>query len=82
MELAIYYERTKEFVSEGHQWFDLRRMQDASGKPLVFRRDLPLVGVLDNTESQKHKLLWPIDLGTLSADPKLTGQQNPGYSGT
>lgn len=81
-ELAIYYERTKEFVSEGHQWFDLRRMQDASGKPLVFRRDLPLVGVLDNTESQKHKLLWPIDLGTLSADPKLTGQQNPGYSGT
>lgn len=81
-EIAIYYERTKEFVSEGKQWFDLRRMQDASGKPLVFRRDLPLVGVLDDVEGQKHKLLWPIDLGTLSADPKLTGQQNPGYEGT
>lgn len=81
-ELAIFYERTKEFVSEGKRWFDLRRMQDASGNPLVFRKDLNMVGVLDNNESQKHKILWPIDLGTLSADPKLNGDQNPGYSGT
>jgi hypothetical protein len=81
-ELAIFYERTKEFVSEGKRWFDLIRMQDASGKPLVFRKDLNLVGVLDNVDGQKHKILWPIDLGTLTADPKLIGNQNPGYSGT
>ncbi len=81
-ELAIFYERTKEFVSEGKRWFDLCRMQDASGNPLVFRKDLPLVGVLDNTDGQRHKILWPIDLNTLSADPTLTGDQNPGYSGT
>lgn len=81
-ELAIFYERTKEFVSEGKRWFDLRRMQDASGKPLVFRTDLPLVGVLENTDSQRHKILWPIDLNTMSADPTLEGDQNPGYAGT
>lgn len=81
-ELAIFYERTKEFVSEGKRWFDLRRMQDANGKPLVFRVDLPLVGVLEDVEGQRHKLLWPIDLGTMSADPTLQGDQNPGYSGT
>lgn len=81
-ELAIFYERTKEFVSEGKRWFDLRRMQDANGQPLVFRNDLPLVGVLQNVEGQRHKILWPIDLNTMAADPTLTGDQNPGYSGT
>ena len=81
-EIAIFYERSKEFVAEGKRWYDLRRMQDGNGRPLVFRKDLNLVGVLENNDSQKHKILWPIDLGTLSADPKLTGDQNPGYSGT
>lgn len=81
-ELAIFYERSKEFVAEGKRWYDLRRMQDATGRPLAFRVDLPLVGVLQDITGQKHKLLWPIDLNTLTADPTLKGQQNPGYSGT
>ena len=81
-ELAIFFERTKEFVAEGKRWYDLRRMQSATGKALVFRKDLDLVGVLDDNDSQRHKVLWPIDLGTLSADPTLTGDQNPGYPGT
>jgi hypothetical protein len=78
-ELAIFYERTKEFVAEGKTWYDLRRMQDASGNPLAFRRDLPLVGVLDKA-TQEYKLLWPIDRTTLNQDPKL--EQNPLYPGT
>lgn len=81
-ELAIFYERQKEFVAEAKIWYDLRRMQDASGNPLAFRTDLPLVGVLQNISGQNHKLLWPIDLGTLTSDATLEGQQNPGYSGT
>ena len=81
-ELEIFYERSKEFVAEGKRWYDLRRMQDAAGNPLVFSTNLPLVGVLQNVKGQEHKILWPIDLGTLTADPTLTGQQNPGYSGT
>lgn len=81
-EIAIFNERQKEFVGEGKIWYDLRRMQDASGMPLVFRKDLPLVGALDNVAGQNHKILWPIDLGTLNSDETLKGQQNPGYSGT
>jgi hypothetical protein len=54
-------------------------MQDASGNPLAFRRDLPLVGVLDKA-TQEYKLLWPIDRTTLNQDPKL--EQNPLYPGT
>jgi hypothetical protein len=78
-ELAIFDERTKEFVAEGKRWYDLRRMQDASGNPLAFRKDLPLVGVLDKA-TQEYKLLWPIDRTTLNQDPKLV--QNPLYPGT
>lgn len=80
-ELAILEERDKELVGEGKRWYDLRRMQDASGSPLVFRKDIPLVGVLDKT-TESHKLLWPIDKSTLTEDPKLTNDQNPGYPGT
>lgn len=77
-ELAIFEERGKELVAEGKRWYDLRRMQDASGDPLAFRKDLPLVGVLDKN-SEAHKLLWPIDRGTLTADETLVNDQNPGY---
>jgi hypothetical protein len=81
-ELAIFAERQKEFVAEAKIWHDLRRMQDASGNPLAFRKDLPLTGVLDNITGQNHKLLWPIDLNTLTSDQTLLDAQNPGYKGT
>lgn len=81
-ELAIFAERSKEFVAEGKRWWDLRRMQDGSGNPLVFRKDLPLVGVLDNIPGQNHKIILPIDIGTMNNDELLRGDQNPGYAGT
>ncbi|HEY1113897.1 MAG TPA: RagB/SusD family nutrient uptake outer membrane protein [Chitinophagaceae bacterium] len=77
-ELAILAERDKELVGEGKRWYDLRRMQDASGEPLAFRKDLPLVGVLDKA-TETHKLLWPIDRATLTGDETLKNDQNPGY---
>lgn len=80
-ELAIFEERGKEFVAEGKRWYDLLRMQDASGVPLVFRRDLPLVGVL-NSATEAHKVLWPIDRSTLTSDETLKNDQNAGYPGT
>ena len=78
-ELAILWERTKEMVGEGTRWYDLRRMQDAEGKPLAFRLDIPLVGVLDQA-TEKHKLILPIDRTTLNGDETL--EQNPDYAGT
>ncbi len=79
-ELAILKERDKEFVWEGKRWYDLRRMQNAAGKPLAFAAaaNYPATApVLLETET--HKLLWPIDVNTLNADPLLKDQQNPGY---
>ena len=82
-ELAILKERDKEFVAEGTRWFDLIRLQDASKKPLVYSAAAayPMnygeaaVPVL--SESESHKLLWPINAAVLAADPML--EQTPGY---
>ncbi|MFZ5429673.1 MAG: RagB/SusD family nutrient uptake outer membrane protein [Bacteroidota bacterium] len=78
-ELAILLERDKEFVWENKRWFDVRRLQDAAGKPLVFSSSLPYgfrVPILDEA-TESHKVLWPVDVNTLGADPKLV--QTPGY---
>lgn len=53
---------------------------NAAGKPLAFAAaaNYPATApVLLETET--HKLLWPIDVNTLNADPLLKDQQNPGY---
>lgn len=78
-ELAILFERDKEFVHEGKRWHDVRRMHDASGKPLVFSSnanygsDLPILDY--NKES--HKVLWPINIDLITGDPLI--EQTPGY---
>ncbi|BEG99498.1 RagB/SusD family nutrient uptake outer membrane protein [Bacteroides sedimenti] len=79
-ELAILHERDLEFVNEGTRWFDVCRMKDAkNGKPLAFSSEAAYKGkpILDYT-TEKHKLLWPIDITTLNSDPTL--KQTPGYT--
>lgn len=78
-ELNILAERDKEFVFENKRWFDILRMQDGTGKPLVFSSDVNYgkgVPVL-NSLTESHKVVWPVDINTLNKDPKLT--QTPGY---
>ena len=76
-ERVILAERDKEFVCEGKRWFDVRRMQDASGDPLVFSNEVNYGNDAVLSKSESHKLLWPVDVNTLNVDPKL--EQTPGY---
>ena len=84
-ELAILFERDKEFVGEGCRWFDVVRMHDANKQPLVFSAAAayPMelgdeaYPILDKA-TETHKLLWPINTAVLTADPKLT--QTWGYN--
>jgi hypothetical protein len=77
-ELAIFEERSKEFVFEGKRWYDLRRMKFGAD-PLVFKNPGHKYGVLTKgTES--YKVLWPIDKGVWTNDP--TVMQTPGYATT
>lgn len=81
-ELAILKERDKEFAGEGTRWFDLVRMHDANKKPLAFSAAVAYpepgeeaTAVLSADE--EYRLLWPINVGVLTADPLL--EQTWGY---
>lgn len=78
-ELAILKERDKEFVGEGKRWFDVVRMQDASGKPLVFSAaaNYGATTPILNEATEAYKVLWPVDPEVLSRDKKV--KQTPGY---
>lgn len=75
-ELAIFAERSKEFVYEGKRWYDIRRMKYA-GEPLAFISANQPYGVLDKA-SQGYKILWPIEANIWTNDP--TVEQTPGYT--
>lgn len=77
-ELAIFSERSKEFVFEGKRWYDLRRMKYGS-EPLVFKSSSHPLGVLDKA-TQGYKILWPIEPGVWTNDPLVN--QTPGYPTT
>lgn len=63
-EQAILDERKIEFIGEGKYWYDVRRMKNGSDGLIL-------------VNNNPQKLLWPVDLSTLSKDPLLT--QTPGY---
>lgn len=60
---ALLKERLYEFLVEGKRWYDLRRF----GVEYVTKYTL----------ASASKLLWPVDLGTLTDNPAL--KQTPGY---
>lgn len=78
-ELAILHEKDKEFINEGRRWYDVVRMKDAkNGKSLAFASGVSYKGSEPLLESNEaHKLLWPVNVGVLNADPEL--EQTPGY---
>lgn len=75
-ELAIFAERSKEFVYEGKRWYDLRRMKYGN-EPLVFISPNHPYGVLDKA-TQGYKILWPIEAAIWTNDPLV--DQTPGYA--
>lgn len=75
-ELAIFSERSKEFVYEGKRWYDIRRMKYGN-EPLVFISANHSYGVLDKA-TQGYKILWPVEAGIWTNDPLV--DQTPGYA--
>jgi hypothetical protein len=74
-ELAIFAERSKEFVYEGKRWYDLLRMK-YNNVPLVFISPFHPYGVLDKA-TEAYKVLWPIPPSIWTNDPLV--DQTPGY---
>ncbi|WP_186758083.1 RagB/SusD family nutrient uptake outer membrane protein [Echinicola salinicaeni] len=64
---AILQERLLELAFEGKRWWDLVR----------FDKAFELVPSLQGRDNDQYLLLWPISLGTISLNSKIS--QNPGY---
>lgn len=78
-EYAILLEKDREFLQEGHRWFDLIRMTETKGgKKLVHCADAnPSAAAPILPEADAYKILWPLDQTLLGSDPEL--KQTPGY---
>ncbi len=82
---VILEERQKEFIGEGMRMSDIRRL----GKGFTRYPDHPentdLESIIVRTgrnvtySADDHRLTWPIPKEEIDANPKLAGQQNPGY---
>lgn len=73
----LRYERYAELFAEGHWWFDVCRWRIGAGEAAYYGNLLP-----DNHPSQwsdARSYAFPIPLEEINANPKLAGQQNPGY---
>lgn len=83
-ELAILHERDKEFVLESSRWFDIVRLRGADGNSICFSAASGYIDIEGGTPqsvlklaSQKHMLLWPVNVGLMNDDPLV--KQTPGY---
>ena len=68
---SVFLERRKEFIQEGHRWFDLVRQ---GGTVLVDA----LHKIPAKSAASSKNTLFPIPLVEVQLNPKLT--QNPGYN--
>ncbi|GAC1591772.1 MAG: hypothetical protein NVS3B19_12990 [Ginsengibacter sp.] len=73
----LHYERYAELFAEGHWWFDVCRWRIGATEASYYGNLLP-----DNHPSQwsdSRSYSFPIPLEEINANPKMAGQQNPGY---
>ncbi len=68
---SVFLERRKEFIQEGHRWFDLVRQGGTALVDALHKLPAKSAASAKNT-------LFPIPLVELQQNPKLT--QNPGYN--
>ncbi len=72
----LYYERFAELFNEGGWWFDVCRWRIGASEATYYQTALNVNGNLtwkDKTYS------WPVPLAEFNSNPKIAGQQNPGY---
>jgi hypothetical protein len=72
----LYYERFAELFNEGGWWFDVCRWRIGASEAAYYESAMNVTGNLtwkDKTYS------WPIPLSEFNSNPKMAGQQNPGY---
>lgn len=73
----LYYERWAEFFAEGTWWFDMCRWHLGASEATFYVTARALNGTPFNWTDKSYS--WPIPLTEVNSNPKMAGQQNPGY---
>lgn len=73
----LYYERWAEFFNEAQWWFDVCRWHIGASEAAFYVTARSLNGVAFKWTDKSYA--WPIPITELNSNPKLAGQQNPGY---
>lgn len=77
---SIYGERRREFMLEGQNYFDMFRR----GTSIRNRQYIELANdrsiTFGSISSQHYRVVYPIPLREMNANPAIRNQQNPGYS--
>lgn len=73
----LYYERWAELFNEGTWWFDVCRWHLGASEDALYVTARSLNGQPFVWTDKSYA--WPIPIGEINSNPKVAGQQNPGY---
>ncbi len=73
----LYYERWAEFFNEAQWWFDVCRWHIGASEASFYVTARALNGAAFKWTDKSYS--WPIPITELNSNPKMAGQQNPGY---
>jgi hypothetical protein len=73
----LYYERWAELFAEGAWWFDMCRWHLGASEAAFYVTARALNGTAFDWKDKSYS--WPIPLTEINSNPKMKGQQNPGY---
>ncbi len=73
----LYYERWAELFNEGQWWFDMCRWHIGKSEADFYVTARTLGG--NHFQWDNKSYAWPIPLTEINSNPKMAGEQNPGY---
>ncbi len=73
----LYYERWAELFNEAQWWFDVCRWHIGESEATYYETARALNGVTFKWNNKAYA--WPIPITEMNSNPKMAGQQNPGY---
>jgi hypothetical protein len=77
---SIYAERRREYMLEGQNFFDMfRRGTNIRNRQYIELADNGSI-TFGSITSQHYRVVYPIPLREMNANPAIRNQQNPGYS--
>jgi hypothetical protein len=77
---TIYDERRREFILEGHTYWDhFRTGRNITGRQIIESIDNSSVN-FGTITGNHYRCVYPVPLSELNANPAIRDQQNPGYA--